>query len=220
VHWKVAQAVPASTALPESFHQEIDMRVPLHRLAGAAVAALLVASAGTAQAQGKGHGKGHGAGQAEARGDDRHRDDRSVTDQRDDRHRDDRRVTDQRDDRHVYDSRGDYDPRYDRARGSVPPGLAKKGGLPPGLAKKPGGMPPGQYKKLYNTHQGASVLSDVLGRRGYPVVRSTDAGDSEYVYYRDHDGRIRRAIVSPGSDRLRFSNVPSSLLSEVISRLY
>ena len=182
------------------------MRVPLHRLAGAAVAALLVASAGTAQAQGKGHGKGHGAGQAEARGDDRHRDDR--------------RVTDQRDDRHVYDSHGDYDPRYDRARGSVPPGLAKKGGLPPGLAKKPGGMPPGQYKKLYNTHQGASVLSDVLGRRGYPVVRSTDAGDSEYVYYRDHDGRIRRAIVSPGSDRLRFSNVPSSLLSEVISRLY
>ena len=185
------------------------MRVPLHRLAGAAVAALLVASAGTAQAQGKGHGKGHGGAQAEARGDDRHRDDR----QRDDRH-----VYDQRDDRHVYDSHGDYDPRYDRADRSVPPGLAKKGGLPPGLAKKPGGMPPGQYKKLYNTHQGASVLSDVLGRRGYPVVRSTDAGDSEYVYYRDRDGRIRRAIVSPGSDRLRFSNVPSSLLSEVISR--
>ena len=178
------------------------MRVPLHRLAGAAVAALLVASAGTAQAQGKGHGKGHGAAQAEARGDDRHRDDR------------------RRDDRHVYGSNGDYDPRYDRARGSIPPGLAKKGGLPPGLAKKPGGMPPGQYKKLYSTHHGASILSDVLGRRGYPVVRSTQAGESEYVYYRDHDGRIRRAIVSPGSDRLRFSNVPSSLLSEVISRLY
>ena len=182
------------------------MRVPLHRLAGAAVAALLVASAGTAQAQGKGHGKGHGAAQAEARGDDRHRDDR---------HRDDH----QRDDRHVY-NRGDYDPRYDRAGQSVPPGLAKKGGLPPGLAKKPGGMPPGQYKKLYSTHQGASVLSDILGRRGYPVVRSTNAGASEYVYYRDHDGRIRRAVVSPGSDRLRFANVPSSLLSEVISRLY
>jgi hypothetical protein len=183
--------------LPESFHQEIDMRVPLHRLAGAALAALLVASAGTAQAQGKGHGKGHGAVPAEARGDDRHRDDR-----------------------HVYDNRGDYDPRYDRAGKGVPPGLAKKGGLPPGLAKKPGGMPPGQYKKLYSTHQGATVLSDVLGRRGYPVVRSTDAGESEYVYYRDHDGRVRRAIVSPGSDRLRFSNVPSSLLSEVLSRLY
>ena len=182
------------------------MRVPLHRLAGAAVAALLVASAGTAQAQGKGHGKEHGAAQAEARGDDRHRDDR---------HRDDR----QRDDRHVYNG-GDYDPRYDRAGRGVPPGLAKKGGLPPGLAKKPGGMPPGQYKKLYSTHQGASVLSDILGRRGYPVVRSTNAGASEYVYYRDHDGRIRRAVVSPGSDRLRFGNVPSSLLSEVISRLY
>ena len=66
----------------------------------------------------------------------------------------------------------------------------------------------------------ACVLSDVLGRRGYPVVRSADAGASEYVYYRDHDGRIRRAVVSPGTDRLRFSNVPSSLLSEVISRLY
>jgi hypothetical protein len=182
------------------------MRVPLHRLAGAAVAALLVASTSTAQAQGKAHGKGHGAEQAEARGDDRHRDDRHVNDQRDDRH--------------VYDGRGDYDPRYDRGRNGVPPGLAKKGGLPPGLAKKPGGMPPGQYKKLYSTHQGASVLSDVLGRRGYPVVRTSDAGESEYVYYRDHDGRIRRAVVSPGSNRLRFSNVPSSLLSEVISRLY
>jgi hypothetical protein len=118
------------------------------------------------------------------------------------------------DDHHVYDSRGDYDRRYD---GRYDRG---RNGVPPGLAKKPGQMPPGQYKKLYSTHQGASVLSDVLGRRGYPVVRSSDAGDSEYVYYRDHDGRIRRAIVSPGTDRLRFSNVPSSLLSEVISRLY
>jgi len=173
------------------------MRVPLHRLAAAAAAALLVASASTAQAQGKGHGKEQKSAQADARGDDRHRDDRRV-----------------------YDNRGEHDPRYDRAREGVPPGLAKKGGLPPGLAKKPGGMPPGQYKKVYSTHQGASVLSDVLGRRGYTVVRSADAGTSEYVYYRDRDGRIRRAIVSPGTDRLRFSNVPSPLLSEVISRLY
>ena len=53
------------------------------------------------------------------------------------------------------------------------------------------------------------------------IVRRTDAGTSEYVYYRDHDGRIRRAIVSPGDDRrLRFSNVPGSLLSEVLARLY
>jgi len=172
------------------------MRVPLHRLAAVAAAALLVASAGTAQAQGKGHGKEQKHAQPAARGDDRHGDERHG------------------DDRHVYDSRGDYDPRYDarydRGRKAVPPGLAKK----------PGGMPPGQYKKLYSTHQGASVLSDVLGRRGYPVVRSTDVGTSEYVYYRDHDGRIRRAIVSPGTDRLRFSNVPSTLLAEVISRLY
>lgn len=185
------------------------MRVPLHRLAGVAAAALLVASASTAQAQGKGHGKEHKRSAAESRGDDRHRDDHQVVQRRSD---DDRHVYDHRgdDDRHVYDSRGDYDQRYDRARN----------GVPPGLAKKPGGMPPGQYKKLYSTRQGASVLSDVLGRRGYPVVRSTDAGDSEYVYYRDHDGRLRRAIVSPGTDRLRFSNVPGTLLSEVISRLY
>ena len=182
------------------------MRVPLHRLAGVAAAALLAASAGTAQAQGKGHGKEHKSAAVESRGDDRHRDDRHVYQDRDG---DDRHVTQNRDDRHVYGS-GEYDSRYDRARN----------GVPPGLAKKPGQMPPGQYKKLYSTHQGAYVLSDVLGRRGYPVLRSADAGESEYVYYRDHDGRIRRAIVSPGTDRLRFSNVPSSLLSEVISRLY
>ena len=165
------------------------MRVPLHRLTGAAVAALLVASAGAAQAQGKGHGKEHKT--AEVRGDDRHRDDR------------------QRDDRHVYDSRGDYDPRYERGRK-----------VPPGLAKKPGQMPPGQYKKLYNAHQGASVLSDVLGRRGYTVVRSSDAGTSEYVYYRDRNGTLRRAVVSPGSERLVFRNVPEAMLREVLARLY
>ena len=196
------------------------MRVPLHRLAGVAAAALLVASASTAQAQGKGHGKEHKNTAAESRDDDRHRDDRRVSENRDgdDRHvsrngdGDDRHVSRNRDgdDRHGYQNRGDYDPRYDRARN----------GVPPGLAKKPGQMPPGQYKKLYSTHQGASVLSDVLGRRGYPVVRSADAGESEYVYYRDRDGRIRRAVVSQGTDRLRFGNVPSALLSEVIARLY
>jgi hypothetical protein len=182
------------------------MRVPLHRLAGVAAAALVLASAGTAEAQGKGKGKDKEHKQAQVRGDDRHRGDRDG----DDRHRDGR----------VYDSHGDYDPRYDRARGGTPPGLAKKGGLPPGLAKKPGGMPPGQYKKHYTTDQGAYVLRDVLGRRGYSVVRTADAGTSEYVYYRDHDGRLRRAVVSPGTDRLRFSNVPSSLVSEVLSRMY
>ena len=35
------------------------MPIPLHRLAGVAAAALCLASAGTAQAQGKGHGKEH-----------------------------------------------------------------------------------------------------------------------------------------------------------------
>jgi hypothetical protein len=184
------------------------MRLHISRLAGFAMAAVFLASAGTAQAQGKGHGKEHK--NADVRGDDRHNDDDRQVYQS--RQGDDRHVSDSRrsDDRHVYDSRGDHDPRYDRARN----------GVPPGLAKKPGGMPPGQYKKLYNAHQGAYVLSDVLGRRGYSVVRSTDAGSSEYVYYRDHDGRLRRAIVSPGDGRLQFSNVPSSLLSEVLSRLY
>jgi hypothetical protein len=164
------------------------MRFPLHRLTGVAAAALVLASAGTAEAQGKGHDKDkqHKGAQARTRGDDR------------------------RDDRVVYDHRGEYDPRHDRARR----------GTPPGLAKKPGGMPPGQYKKRYTTDQGAYVLRDVLGRRGYPVVRSADAGSSEYVYYRGHDGQIHRAIVSPGSDRLRFSNVPSALLREVFSRMY
>ena len=175
------------------------MALPLHRLTGLAAAVLVLASAGTADAQGKGRGKDkeHKGDRVQTRGDDRRRDDRDV-----------------------YDRRGDYDPRYDRVRNGTPPGLAKKGGLPPGLAKKPGGMPPGQYKKRYTADHGAYVLRDVLGRRGYPVVRITDAGTSEHVYYRDHDGHVRRAIVSPGSERLRFSNVPSSLLSEVLSRLY
>ena len=175
------------------------MRLRLHRLTGIAAAVLVLGSAGTAEAQGKGRGKDkdHKGDRVQTRGDDRRRDDRVV-----------------------YDRRGEYDPRHDDARRSMPPGLAKKGGLPPGLAKKPGGMPPGQYRKHHTTDHGAYVLRDVLGRRGYSVVRMTDAGTSEYVYYRDHDGHVRRAIVSPGRDRLRFSNVPSSLLSEVLSRLY
>ena len=173
------------------------MRVPLHRLAGVAAATLVLATAGTAQAQGKAHGKEQKQAQADARGDDRHRDDRTV-----------------------YEGRRDNDPRHDRARAGTPPGLAKKGGVPPGLAKKPGGMPPGQYKKVYSTHQGASILSDVLGRRGYTVVRTADAGSSRYVYYRDGNGSVRRAVVSPGTERLRFTNVPDRMLSEVLARMY
>ena len=68
--------------------------------------------------------------------------------------------------------------------------------------------------------QGAYVLSDVLGRHGYHVVRTADAGDSRYVYYRDQSGNLHRAIVSPGSDRLHFSSVPSTLLQELYARLY
>lgn len=92
--------------------------------------------------------------------------------------------------------------------------------VPPGLAKKPGGMPPGQYKKRYGTNDGASILTEVLGQRGYTVVRTTPAGRSQYVFYRGTDGRVRRAIVSPGAERLTFRNVPASLLQEVLSRLY
>lgn len=93
--------------------------------------------------------------------------------------------------------------------------------IPPGLAKKPGGMPPGQYKKLrHNTHDGAVVLGDVLHRHGYTVVRTADAGDSRFVYYRLRDGQVHRALVSPGTERLRFANVPSTILSEVIARMY
>ena len=166
------------------------MRVSLHHLAGVAAMALLLTAAGTAQAQGKGHSKKHGDHHAQVRDDDHHRDAR----------RDDPR----------YEHRGDYDARYEQGRRAVPPGLAKK----------PGGMPPGQYKKLYTTRQGASVLSDVLGRHGYSVVRSTDAGNSRYVYYRDRAGMVHRATVTPSGDRLRFSSVPRSLLDEINGRLY
>ena len=166
------------------------MRPHISRMAGFAVAALFLASAGTAQAQGKGHGKGHEKNEhAQVRDDDRDQD----------HHHDSR-----------YQDRSDYDRRYDQGPRSIPPGLAKK----------PGGMPPGQYKKLYDAGQGASVLSDVLGRHGYSVVRTADAGDSRYVYYRDRVGTVHRATVTPSGDRLRFSAVPKALLDEIHNRLY
>jgi hypothetical protein len=196
------------------------MRAHLPRLIGAAAATLFFVTAGSAQAQGKSHDNGHGKGHDNDHAavlDQRHHDD--DHDARRDEHHDqhDPRYDHAQANPHAqtdprYDH-GQYDPRYDDRQYS-----GRR--IPPGLAKKPGGMPPGQYKKLYSANQGAGVLRDVLGRRGYPVVRSTDVGESEYVYYRNHDGSIRRAIVSPGTDRLRFSNVPSTLLSEVLSRLY
>ncbi len=92
--------------------------------------------------------------------------------------------------------------------------------VPPGLAKKPGGMPPGQYKKHYGTHEGASALGDIFRQRGYTVTRVAPYGQSEYVYYRLRDGAERRALVSNGSDRLRFTNVPATVLQAVLAQLY
>lgn len=101
----------------------------------------------------------------------------------------------------------------------VPPGLARQGKIPPGLAKK-GGLPPGQAKKLYRADDGVVALRDAFGRHGYTVVRTTTSGNSRYVYYRLGNGTVRRAIVMPGSDRLRFRNVPDALVREIYSRLY
>jgi hypothetical protein len=92
--------------------------------------------------------------------------------------------------------------------------------VPPGLAKKPGQMPPGQYKKRYSTSEGSSILRDVLGRRGYTVLRTENAGDSQYVYYRMADGSIRRAVVSQNNDQVHFGgNLPATLLREILGRL-
>lgn len=165
------------------------------------LAAAFLVTAASAQAQGKGHDKGHDKGHGKAEKELR-RDDRDDRDERDERGVRDRRLPGGvivRDGRDVY-------------------GNGTK--VPPGLAKKPGQMPPGQYKKRYSTAQGSSVLRDILIGRGYNVVRTDNAGDRQYVFYRTPDGRLRRAVVSPGADRLEFSNVPSSLLREVLGRLY
>jgi len=92
--------------------------------------------------------------------------------------------------------------------------------VPPGLAKKPGQMPPGQYKKIYSTYEGTNVLGDIMRRRGYTVLRIVPSGDSRYVYYRYGNGLEQRAIVRQGTDRLLFSNVPSSILQAVLAYLY
>jgi len=166
------------------------------------LAAALLVSAGVAQAQGHSQDKGHG-----------HDKDKDRQEQHDEVRahapntvwKGDRGQADRRDDRRDDDRRDGWN------NGSH---------VPPGLAKKPGGMPPGQYKKHYGTQDGASVLSDVFGRHGYTVVRTTNSGSSRYVYYRLRNGSVQRAIVSPGTDRLGFSNVPRSLLQEVLTRLY
>ena len=114
---------------------------------------------------------------------------------------------------------------HDRSRSHVreqyrvPPGLARQGKIPPGLAKK-GGLPPGQAKKLYRADDGVIALRDAFGRHGYTVVRTANSGDTRYVYYRLRNGTVHRAIVMPGSDRLRFRNVPDALAREIYSRLH
>jgi len=186
------------------------MRSQMKRILGLGVVALALAT--TAQAQGRGHGRNsERAARADRRGD--HDGDRDVY--RSDVYR--------RGDQGVY--RRDDGDIYGNGRW-----------VPPGLAKKPGQMPPGQYKKRYGanqtygvyqpyyqpygTYQGASVLSEILRSRGYPVLRVSPVGESHYVYYRQHDGAQRRAIVSPGTNRLLFNNVPASILQAVLSRLY
>lgn len=201
------------------------MRSHIIRTFGFAAAALLVAT--SAQAQGKGNGKGKATAQAakaraeEARRDDRDDDRREA--RRDDRDKERRDARGEDRDRERRDARRDDEIR--RADGVLIPrdnrdirGNGRK--VPPGLAKKPGQMPPGQYKKRYGTNDGATVLGDIMRRRGYDVQRIVASGDSRYVYYRTPDGLDRRAIVSPGTDRLVFRNVPQTLLQEVLARLY
>lgn len=192
------------------------MRSHTYRLFGVTAAALLLA-AGTAGAQGKGHGKGEEHGNGKGRGHDN-----AQVQERDDH--DGRDGRDLRTNGGVYNggvnNGGVYqgrDRRDDRDGRDVY-GNGRK--VPPGLAKKPGGMPPGQYKKRYGTNEGASVLSDILNRRGYSVMRTQPYGNSQYVYYRTPDGRMQRAIVTPGTDRLGFSNVPTMIVREVLARLY
>lgn len=129
------------------------------------------------------------------------------------------------DHRDRYDRREDRRDRDQRHRSGVivrgrDGDLYRVQRIPPGLAKKPGHMPPGQYKKRYGSYHGASVLSDIMRRRGYRVVRVVPAGNSQYVYYRWQNGREQRARVWPSSDRLMFDNVPGSILQAVMMRLH
>ena len=179
------------------------MRHHFIRILGLSAAALALAS--TAQAQGKSQEKAHGKSAAHAKQVKKGDDVRTSTGVlRRDRDRD----------RDVYGNRDVYGSRD----GRDVYGNGTK--VPPGLAKKPGQMPPGQYKKRYGTNEGADVLGGILRRRGYTVVRTEPMGQSQYVYYRMRDGSVRRAIVSPGTDRLTFSNVPAALLQEVLAKLY
>ena len=166
------------------------------RILGLSAAALILA-ASAAQAQGKGHDKDKGKDKDKEHG--------NAQAQR----VDDDRVNNERR-RDIIVRNGDV-----YRNGDV-----RVSKVPPGLAKKPGQMPPGQYKKRYGVTQGSSVLQQILGQRGYTVVRTQPYGESQYVYYRYRDGSVQRALVSPGNDRLSFGNVPASILQLVLAQLY
>jgi len=110
----------------------------------------------------------------------------------------------------------DRDSDHDGERGAS---VDRRSHVPPGLAKK-GGLPPGQAKKLYGTDQGMSTLRDVLAQRGYTIVRTGSSGDTRSLYYRYRNGTLHRAVIAPGTNQLSFSNVPASILQQVLSRLY
>lgn len=123
-----------------------------------------------------------------------------------------------------HDKGHDKDKQGDPAKGDVrhPVVVGSNGEyqrVPPGLAKK-GGLPPGQAKKLYRATDGVVALRNVFGRHGYTVVRTQPYGNSQYVYYRQGNGLVQRAIIVPSAQRLTFQNVPQSLLQEVLARLY
>lgn len=174
------------------------------RIVGLA-AALLLTAAG-AQAQGHSQDKDHGNGKDKDKQEQRAEGRDQRVDGRDARDRSVQVPT--QNGRGVYRQGVDQRQVYNQDRR-----------IPPGLAKKPGGMPPGQYRK-YAPSEGAGALRDVFQRHGYTVVRTDNAGASQYVYYRLRNGGVRRAIVSPGTNQLSFSNVPTSLLQEVLARLY
>lgn len=175
------------------------------RLAGIAIALVLVAA--SAGAQGKGHDKDKGKGHDKRDGDEVRTSTGDVV-----RIRDPRDITRDRDGRSNYPVHEGRNDRDDDRRGGRR--------VPPGLAKKPGQMPPGQYKKRYGTNEGADILGGIFRRNGYTVSRVVPNGQSQYVYYRLRDGSERRAIVSPGTDRLQFNNVPATLLQQVLAALY
>jgi hypothetical protein len=168
------------------------MQTPIVRNVAAAVFAICLI-AGSASAQGKGHDKD--------KGDDKN-------------HGDDKHEAEK--DQHL----GNNDQHHDLGRPvlvTTNNGVYRK--VPPGLAKK-GGLPPGQAKKYYHPAEGIPVMRQVFLRHGYTVVRTQPYGTSQYVYYRQANGPIQRAVIVPGTSQLGFQNVPQTLVQEILSRLY